>query len=286
LDIILPYEYTGIQDRNNPQKSLQINLVSVIKSNNETKNKLNEINISKKTKKIKKIKNKNVKIKKFSSDKLLIHSVISLQLEDSKYRNNQDYNMSSIGSILDIIRQSTPSRVNNSSLLIYGKDTRYSAENKNINNMIRLDIKKKQTMKIRIPNNMNRIRLNAFSNKSLLSPVNKSRRLFETINTSDLLSIKENEDYVVSSFDRGDTKEEDDEKDQFFMNRLYSNKDNTNTNIFNFEEEEEVHKNRSFELNRNFISNNLYKIIDLNDLEIKRNNSVKIKKKVDIFSFC
>ena len=283
LDIILPYEYTGIQDWNNPQKSLPINLVSVIKSNNETKNKLNEINISKK---IKKIKNKNVKIKKFSSDKLLIHSVISLQLEDSKYRNNQDYNMSSIGSILDIIRQSTPSRVNNSSLLIYGKDTRYSAENKNINNMIRLDIKKKQTMKIRIPNNMNRIRLNAFSNKSLLSPVNKSRRLFETINTSDLLSIKENEDYVVSSFDRGDTKEEDDEKDQFFMNRLYSNKDNTNTNIFNFEEEEEVHKNRSFELNRNFISNNLYKIIDLNDLEIKRNNSVKIKKKVDIFSFC
>ena len=283
LDIILPYEYTGIQDWNNPQKSLPINLVSVIKSNNETKNKLNEINISKK---IKKIKNKNVKIKKFSSDKLLIHSVISLQLEDSKYRNNQDYNMSSIGSILDIIRQSTPSRVNNSSLLIYGKDTRYSAENKNINNMISLDIKKKQTMKIRIPNNMNRIRLNAFSNKSLLSPVNKSRRLFETINTSDLLSIKENEDYVVSSFDRGDTKEEDDEKDQFFMNRLYSNKDNTNTNIFNFEEEEEVHKNRSFELNRNFISNNLYKIIDLNDLEIKRNNSVKIKKKVDIFSFC
>ena len=283
LDIILPYEYNGIQDWNNPQKSLPINLVSVIKSNNETKNKLNEINISKK---IKKIKNKNVKIKKFSSDKLLIHSVISLQLEDSKYRNNQDYNMSSIGSILDIIRQSTPSRVNNSSLLIYGKDTRYSAENKNINNMIRLDIKKKQTMKIRIPNNMNRIRLNAFSNKSLLSPVNKSRRLFETINTSDLLSIKENEDYVVSSFDRGDTKEEDDEKDQFFMNRLYSNKDNTNTNIFNFEEEEEVHKNRSFELNRNFISNNLYKIIDLNDLEIKRNNSVKIKKKVDIFSFC
>ena len=283
LDIILPYEYTGIQDWNNPQKSLPINLVSVIKSNNETKNKLNEINISKK---IKKIKNKNVKIKKFSSDKLLIHSVISLQLEDSKYRNNQDYNMSSIGSILDIIRQSTPSRVNNSSLLIYGKDTRYSAENKNINNMIRLDIKKKQTMKIRIPNNMNRIRLNAFSSKSLLSPVNKSRRLFETINTSDLLSIKENEDYVVSSFDRGDTKEEDDEKDQFFMNRLYSNKDNTNTNIFNFEEEEEVHKNRSFELNRNFISNNLYKIIDLNDLEIKRNNSVKIKKKVDIFSFC
>ena len=283
LDIILPYEYTGIQDWNNPQKSLPINLVSVIKSNNETKNKLNEINISKK---IKKIKNKNVKLKKFSSDKLLIHSVISLQLEDSKYRNNQDYNMSSIGSILDIIRQSTPSRVNNSSLLIYGKDTRYSAENKNINNMIRLDIKKKQTMKIRIPNNMNRIRLNAFSNKSLLSPVNKSRRLFETINTSDLLSIKENEDYVVSSFDRGDTKEEDDEKDQFFMNRLYSNKDNTNTNIFNFEEEEEVHKNRSFELNRNFISNNLYKIIDLNDLEIKRNNSVKIKKKVDIFSFC
>ena len=283
LDIILPYEYNGIQDWNNPQKSLPINLVSVIKSNNETKNKLNEINISKK---IKKIKNKNVKIKKFSSDKLLIHSVISLQLEDSKYRNNQDYNMSSIGSILDIIRQSTPSRVNNSSLLIYGKDTRYSAENKNINNMIRLEIKKKQTMKIRIPNNMNRIRLNAFSNKSLLSPVNKSRRLFETINTSDLLSIKENEDYVVSSFDRGDTKEEDDEKDQFFMNRLYSNKDNTNTNIFNFEEEEEVHKNRSFELNRNFISNNLYKIIDLNDLEIKRNNSVKIKKKVDIFSFC
>ena len=286
LDIILPYEYTCIQDWNNPQKSLPINLVSVIKSNNETKNKLNEINISKKTKKIKKIKNKNVKIKKFSSDKLLIHSVISLQLEDSKYRNNQDYNMSSIGSILDIIRQSTPSRINNSSLLIYGKDTRYSAENKNINNMIRLDIKKKQTMKIRIPNNMNRIRLNAFSNKSLLSPVNKSRRLFETINTSDLLSIKENEDYIVSSFDRGDTKEEDDEKDQFFMNRLYSNKDNNNTNIFNFEEEEEVHKNRSFELNRNFISNNLYKIIDLNDLEIKRNNSVKIKKKVDIFSFC
>jgi hypothetical protein len=280
LDIILPYEYTGIQDWNNPQKSLPINLVSVIKSNNETKNKLNEINISKKTKKIK---NKTAKIKKFPSDKLLIHSVISLQLEDNKYRNNQDYNMSSIGSIYDMIRQSsTPSRINNSSLLIYGKDTRYSAENKKIGSLIKLNIKKKQTMKISIPNNM-KIRMNVLSKKTLLSPVSQARRLFETINTSDLLSIKENEDYIVSSFDRGDTKEEDDEKDQFFMNRLYSNKD-TNTNIFNFEEEEEVHKDRSFELKRNFISKNFDQVIVLNDLENKRNNSVKIKKK-DVFSF-
>ena len=281
LDIILPYEYTGIQDWNNPQKSLPINLFSLIKTNKETKSKLNEINITKKTKKIK---NKTAKIKKFPSDKLLIHSVISLQLEDNKYRNNQDYNMSSIGSILDMIRQSsTPSRINNSSLLIYGKYTRFSAENKKIGSMIKLNIKKKQTMKISIPNNMNKIRLNVLSKKSLLSPVNQARRLFETINTSDLLSIKENEDYLVSSFDRGDTKEEDDEKDQFFMNRLYSNKD-TNTNIFNFEEEEEVHKVRSFELKRNFISKQFDQAIVLNDLENKRNNSVKIKKR-DVFSF-
>jgi hypothetical protein len=210
--------------------------------------------------------------------------VISLQLEDNKYRNNQDYNMSSIGSFLDMIRQSsTPSRINNSSLLIYGKYTRFSAKNKEIGSMIKLDIKKKQTMKISIPNDMNKIRLNVLSKKSLLSPVNQARRLFETINTSDLLSIKENEDYLVSSFDRGDTKEEDDEKDQFFMNRLYSNKD-TNTNIFNFEEEEEVHQDRSFELKRNFISKNFDQVIVLNDLENKRNNSVKIKKK-DVFSF-
>jgi hypothetical protein len=281
LDIILPYEYTGIQDWNNPQKSLPINLFSLIKTNKETKSKLNEINITKKTKKIK---NKTAKIKKFPSDKLLIHSVISLQLEDNKYRNNQDYNMSSIGSILDMIRQSsTPSRINNSSLLIYGKYTRFSAENKKIGSMIKLNIKKKQTMKISIPNNMNKIRLNVLSKKSLLSPVNQARRLFETINTSDLLSIKENEDYLVSSFDRGDTKEEDDEKDQFFMNRLYSNKD-TNTNIFNFEEEEEVHQDRSFELKRNFISKKFEQEIVLNDLENKRNNSVKIKK-IDVFSF-
>ena len=280
LDIILPYEYTGIQDWNNPQKSLPINLVSVIKSSNETKTKLNEINISKKTKKIK---NKNVKIKKFSSDKLLIHSAISLQLDDSKYRNNQDYNMSSIGSILDIIRQSTPSRLNNSSLLIYVKDTRYSVENKNIEKLYSLDIKKKQTMKISIPNNMNKIRLNAQSKKSLLSPVYKERRLFETINTSDLLSIKENEDYLVSSFNREDTKEEDDEKDQFFNERLYSNK-NTNTNIFNFDEDEEFPKDRSFELKRNFIPTKFDKIIDLNELENKRKNSVKLKK-IDMLSF-
>lgn len=281
LDIILPYEYTCIQDWNNTQKSLPINLVSVIKCSNETKNKLNEINISKKSKKIK---NKNVKIKKFSSDKLLIHSVISLQLEDNKYRSNQDYNLSSIGSILDVMRKSsTPSRINNSRLLIYVKDNRYSAENKNIEGMIRLDIKKKQSMKISIPNNMNRIRLNALSKKSLLSPVYKARRLFETINTSDLISIKENEDYIVSSFNRGDTKEEDDGKDLFLDKRLYSNKD-TNTNIFNFEEDEEFEKDRSFEIKRDLISTKFDKIIYLNALENKRNNSVKIKK-IDMFSF-
>ena len=274
LDIILPYEWNSLQDLNNNQNSFPMNIVSLTKTKKkDEKNNNNNIIHKKKVKKTKKS-----KIKKYSNDNLLIHSAINLILNENNYR--QSYNTCSISSLFDLYRKSTISSIRNSNNgnAYAPLDLRKSADVSKIekqqpNNTIQ----KKQTMKISFPSNLRRIRLNTSSKNTLLSPCIKARKLFENFNSNnELLSIKENEDYYISSFSK-DMMEENDEDN--YINRMYSKK--MSYKIFNFEDDEinfyEIKKNRSF------CQNNKKKSNDLNEGEYKRNNSVRLKN-IDLFS--
>ena len=281
LDIILRYESKENKEWNNRQKSLSTNLIGLTKTsiNKEKENNINKIYIIKK-KKIKK--NKKVKIKKYSNDILIISSVISLQLEENKYRNVQDYNVSSISSLFDLYRKSTLSSINKTNTLNLTKDGRGSAEIPKVENIIGIKIEKRSTMKSSNQFNLKRRRLNALSKKDILSPNSRPRKLFESITSSDLLSIKESEDYLISSFDKEYMKEENDEDDDLFLEGIYSKK--VTTNIFNFEDDININsfeykKNRSFDMKE---KNVLYE--KFKHKEFKRSNSEK-NKKYELYSF-
>ena len=107
------------------------------------------------------------------------------------------------------------------------------------------------------------------SNKTLLSPCFKPRKLFETINSSDLLSIKENEDNFTSSFSR--------EENEFYIENDFSNK--ISTNIFNFEDEV---NNFEIKMNRSCCLLKSEKLCKLSDKEYKRSNSTRIKN-IELF---
>ena len=277
LDIILRYESKMNKEWNNRQSSLSSNLICLIQTsmNKENGNNINKIYIINKKK-------KKVKIKKYSNDILIIHSVISMQLEDNKYRNVQDYNISSISSLFDLYRKSTLSSINKSNTLNLRKDGRGSAEIPKIENTIAINIDKKFTMKSSYQFNLKRVRLNALSKKEILSPNFKPRKLFESITSSDLLSIKESDDYLISSFDREHMKEENDEDDDLFLERIYSKKETTN--IFNFEDDInnnsfEYKKNRSFDMKKKDVHYEEFK-----HEEYKRSTSEK-NKRYELYSF-
>ena len=267
LDIILPYEWNSFQDWAALQNSLPNNLIAL----NETEiRKVNARNSNHKyiIKKRKNIKKKGKKLKKYINDKLLIHNVISLQLNESpNYRISAEYyNMSSFDSLGDLYRKSTFTSINKSNIYNITKD-RNSADNTKI--WPKIGIVKKKTMKSKLPNSLVRVRLNTSSNKTLLSPCFKPRKLFETINSSDLLSIKENEDNFTSSFSR--------EENEFYIENDFSNK--ISTNIFNFEDEV---NNFEIKMNRSCCLLKSEKLCKLSDKEYKRSNSTRIKN-IELF---
>ena len=226
--------------------------------------------MKKKQKKQKKIKLK----KKYSNDILLINSSISFQLDDNKqYRNSPDYyNNSSIDSLFDLYRQSSSlSSINKSSTTLnIHKDIRYSADSSKDEFNFKINISKKQTVKINMPFNLRRVRLNTLSQKNLLSPSFKPRKLFENTYSSDLLCIKEKEGHIVSPFIK------DCYEDEFNGIRIYSNKISSN-NIFNFDEEDN-YDIYGFKRNRSFYQYKTDRIIKIEELDIKkRNNSMKNK---------
>ena len=268
LDIILPYEWNSIQDLTILQHSMPININALIKTkiNTEQIKNSSHIYINKK-----KQNNENeLNIKKYSNDKLLIHSSISLQINDNDNdrTSNEYYTMSSFNSSGDIYRKSTfTTSIHNSNIYNITKDVRYSADN--TNNFQTIQILKKNSMNYKLPNGIVRVRLKTSSKKTLLSPCFKPRKLFEPISSGDLLSIKENEDYITSSFNK--------DENEYYIESDFSNK----ISIFNFDDEInnfEIKKNRSFYLIRN------EKLSKLNEKENKRSNSTKIKS-IELFSF-
>ena len=123
--------------------------------------------------------------------------------------------------------------------------------------------------------NLTRVRLNTLSQKNLLSPSFKPRKLFENIYSSDLLSIKEKEGHIVSPFIK------DSYQDDFNGTKIYSNKKSSNK-VFNFEEEDN-YDIFGFKRNRSFYQYKTDKIINIEELDIsKRNNSMK-NKKIDLY---
>lgn len=229
----------------------------------------NEIKILvKKNKKLKK--RKKAKIKKYTNDELIISSVISLKLNELK----SILKISSISSLFDYYRKSNSSSNTDNKQNKFNKNkknVRGSAEMPKIQSDIIIQINKKNTVNTRLPYNFMRVRLNTLSKKEILSP-SSSRKLFENC-TNDLLSIKENEDHSVSSFEKDN--EENDDNDTFF-DGPFSNK---NINIFNFEEDD-VNNVNSFEYKskRSHSTINKNKSFEIKEEGQKRNKSVENKK--------
>ena len=272
LDIILPYEWNTLQDFNkNNQNSFQMNIISLTKTKtkDEKNSNIKQIYI----KKYKKENNsKKIKIKKYSNDKILIHNAISLQINDTKYRRSY-WNTSSISSLFDLYRKSTISSNSNT-------EVRKSAHFPIPNTIKKVEISKKRTVKVALPPNFRKISLKDSTNlshKNLLSPCFTPRQLL--IGSNDLLSIKENEDYYVSPFNKYSMKtmkeenDEDDDNNSLYLDGIGLSKKRS-TKIFNFEDNEiniyEIKKTRSF-------SQKKQKTIDLKEGEYKRNNSMKLK---------
>ena len=284
LDIILPYECNNIQKWSNNKKFFPNNINSltqnkIIDEKNINKNPIKQMYLNKRQKKTKKS-----KIKKYSNDILLINSSISFQLDDNKnYRNYQDYNNSSIDSLFDLYRQSSSSNSLNKSNTLnnYHKDFRYSSDSSKSELNFKINDSKKKTMKISMPFNFNlnlrRVRLNTLSQKNLLSPSFKPRKLFENIYSSGLLSIKEYEGYIVSPFIK-ESFEDDLNRKKIYSNKL-SSKSN---NIFNFDEEDN-YDIYGFRRNRSFYQNKSNKIIKIEELDIKKRNISMKNKKIDLF---
>ena len=274
FDIILPYEWNTIHNLNTIQNSIPMNLYAVIeketeKENEKEKKNENEIKILvKKNKKLKK--RKKAKIKKYTNDELIISSVISLKLNELK----SILKIHSISSLFDYYRKSNSSSNTDNKQNKFNKNkknVRGSAEMPKIQSDIIIQINKKNTVNTRLPYNFMRVRLNTLSKKEILSP-SSSRKLFENC-TNDLLSIKENEDHSLSSFEKDN--EENDDNDTFF-DGVYSNK---NVNIFNFEEND-VNNVNSFEYKskRSHSTINKNKSFEIKDEGQKRNKSVENKK--------
>ena len=286
LDIILPYEWNTTQDWNNLQKSLPNNIESLTKLNINKENKkyLNQIDIKKYTKKIKD-KSSKLKIQKYTNDKLIIQSLISIIINDKDDISPADYsNITSIATLFDIYRRSSSSiNINKSKTVGINKDLRKSSDNskglltfKNNNNF-----KKLNSMKFSLPSSssIRRGRINPLTKKALLSPCFRPRKLFDTGNSSDLKSIKENgEDYFFSSPFFKDNPKEENNEDDLFEEGLYSQK--ISTNIFNFEDDDiDIF---GYRRNKSFCKNEIENNIKIEENEKKRNNSVK-NKKIDLF---
>ena len=158
------------------------------------------------------------------------------------------------------------------------KIIRGSAEIPKIQSDLSDKINKKYTISSGFPYNLKRVRLNTLSEKRILSPCGKSRKIYEYSITSDLLSIKENEDCLISSFEKDNEEnnenEENEEKD-FFFKEVYSNK---TVNIFNFEESD-INNTNSSEIKRirSCSVKNKNKSLEIKEKKHNRNNSEKNK---------
>ena len=185
----------------------------------------------------------------------------------------------SIGELFDIYRKTTFTNNNKENIINDEKIQKKRSDKIKVGKDDKINTSKKFTMKYDMPNAFQRVRLNTLSQKTILSPPSKSRRLFET-NSSKLVNIKECKGFA-SPFDFENLEEENDEEEvneeEFYYKKLSSK-------IFNFEDDEddlEIHKHRK---NRSFCKNKYDNGIKLEEGLRRRNNSL-IDKKIEYFLF-
>ena len=134
-------------------------------------------------------------------------------------------------------------------------------------------------MSYNIPNSFQRVRLNTLSQKAILSPLSKSRKLYET-NSSKVINIKESKNFV-SPFEIENLQEENDEEEineeEFFYKKLSSK-------IFNFEEDDDDIEIYKYRKNKSFCKEKIDKGIKIEEGLKRRNNSLK-DKNIDDFCF-
>ena len=129
-------------------------------------------------------------------------------------------------------------------------------------------------MSYNIPNSFQRVRLNTLSEKNILSPLYKTRKLFET-NSSKVINIKESKNFV-SPFEIENLQEENDEEEineeEFFYKK------------HNFEKDDDIIEIYKYRKNKSFCEDKIDKGIKIEEGLKRRNNSLK-DKNIDDFCF-
>ena len=193
-DIILPYEFNINQEISNYEKNISLGIMSKIIINKSKNDK--SINNNKKNKKYKKIKKKI-----YLTEDLIIHSIISISVssDSEKEKTFSIYNKISDDFICRKSNTSSKSTLYSSGKTLLGRSSGINSieeeENKNIFNS-----------STNIPS---RVRLNTLTEAYLLSPPLKSRKLFDSRYSYNIISsIQENEESFVFYFKELPNKEE------------------------------------------------------------------------------
>ena len=223
-DLILPYEWSISKELFNQEEYIPTNIDSKININNSKNNlDINDTKNLNKNKKLKKLK----KNKKYINDNLIIHSTISLSIIINYEKNKR---FSNYYNSFSLYRKSTKASSNKSSL---NNSELFFRKSGDSSTLIKPNIINKFNS---CSNISSRERLNTLNNKYLLSPNFKSSQIFNYSSSNSLRSIKENEEYLVSTFSKYSKKDS-----EYFLENLYSN----NSNIIDFSSEEENTKSNS-----------------------------------------
>ena len=220
-DIFLPYEWNISQNLFNHEKYIPTNIESII----NIRNSISEIDINS-NKKVRKKKKANKR--KYLNDNLVINSAISISYlisDEKNKRYSNEFNSFCLN------RKSTKASSNISSF--HSSELVFRKSNAS-NNSTSLQNSPKNLNKFNSCSNFpSRVRLNTLTSSNLLSSPQKSRQLFYYSSANNLISIKENEECIISPFSKSE--KEDEDEDEFFLENLYFKREVNNSIVFNFE---------------------------------------------------
>ena len=249
-DIFLPYEWNISQTLFNHEKYIPINVGSYI----NFRNPINEIDINSNKKNRKK---KKIKKRGYLNNNLIVNSVISMSILLS---NEKDKRYSNEFNSFSFYRKSTKASSNKSSFHSSELVFRKSIDRNNTSIQLSPKNLNKFNSCINIPS---RVRLNTLTSSYLLSSPQKSRQLFDYNSANNLISIKENEECIISPYSKCENEDED--ENELFLEKIYSF-ENKNC-ILNTEFCTE--RKKSFEQSKIFYNKNYIRTKSVKNCKIK-----------------
>ena len=220
-DIFLPYEWNISQNLFNHEKYIPTNIESII----NIRNSISEIDINS-NKKVRKKKKANKR--KYLNDNLVINSAISISYlinDEKNKRYSNEFNSFCLN------RKSTKASSNISSF--HSGELVFRKSNASNNSTSLQNSPKNVNIFNSCSNFPSRVRLNTLTSSYLLSSPQKSRQLFYYSSSNNLISIKENEECIISPFSK--SQKEDEDEDEFFLENIYYKREVNNSIVFNFE---------------------------------------------------